>query len=385
LNTLHEVTFMSFASSLARRAGTAFNRQRTRPRRRDEVSRRRPEHKPRLEPLEDRRLLSYTIIELGSLGGTLTVPNALNDRGEVVGYSFTAANGPPHAFLYSKGRMTDLLPFPGTSSEATGINDKGEIVGTTQNAPGTPGLAAFLDHGDKAVDLGALMPDLIGGDVISINHTGAITRLTTRWPDSSIQRGRKNIDLGSLAGMGSVSLDINDRGEVVGISTLADQPIPGSAGHPVEVFHAFRYNRGRMHDLGTLGGAVSYASAINDRGSVVGFSDTANDAAVHAFVDTHGRMTDLGTFGGLESSAAAINNEGVVVDFAQTGTRAAHGFIERHGRMIDLNSLIPANSGIVITDADAINDRGQIAAQGYATSAPSVHLALLLVPARPAK
>jgi hypothetical protein len=53
--------------------------------------------------------------------------------------------------------------------------------------------------------------------------------------------------------------------------------------------------------------------------------------------------------------------------------------------MIDLNSLIPPGSGIVITDAEAINDRGQIAAEGYATSAPSVHLALLLTPTRSAR
>jgi probable HAF family extracellular repeat protein len=95
-------------------------------------------------------------------------------------------------------------------------------------------------------------------------------------------------------------------------------------------------------------------------------------------------MTDLGTLGGLESGAGAINNEGVVVGFAQTSmpTSAAHGFIDRHGRMIDLNSLIPANSGIVITSANDINDRGQIVADGYATSAPNVQLALLLEPTR---
>ena len=40
-----------------------------------------------MEPLEDRRLLSFTVTNLGSLGGTVSVPLAMNNHGEVVGYS----------------------------------------------------------------------------------------------------------------------------------------------------------------------------------------------------------------------------------------------------------------------------------------------------------
>ena len=42
--------------------------------------------------------------------------------------------------------------------------------------------------------------------------------------------------------------------------------------------------------------------------------------------------------------------------------------------MVDLNSLIPAESGFVITNAEDINDRGQIVAQGYETSNPTAKL-----------
>ena len=75
-----------------------------------------------------------------------------------------------------------------------------------------------------------------------------------------------------------------------------------------------------MSDLGTLGGTDSTANSINDRGAVVGFSYTANDAATHAFVYSHGRMTDLGTLGGQDSVAAAINDEGAVVGASLTST-----------------------------------------------------------------
>jgi hypothetical protein len=53
--------------------------------------------------------------------------------------------------------------------------------------------------------------------------------------------------------------------------------------------------------------------------------------------------------------------------------------------MVNLNSLIPANSGSVITDAGDINERGQIVAQGYETSSPTVRRALLLNPTRSAR
>jgi hypothetical protein len=53
--------------------------------------------------------------------------------------------------------------------------------------------------------------------------------------------------------------------------------------------------------------------------------------------------------------------------------------------MVDLNSMIPAKSGFVITNAEDINDRGQIVAQGYKTSSPTAELALLLNPGRSAR
>jgi large repetitive protein len=57
-------------------------------------------------------------------------------------------------------------------------------------------------------------------------------------------------------------------------------------------------------------------------------------------------------------------------------------FLYRHGTMTDLNSLIPADSGFTITDANGgINARGQIAAGGVASNGDT-H-ALLLTPAGP--
>lgn len=77
----------------------------------------------------------------------------------------------------------------------------------------------------------------------------------------------------------------------------------------------------RMYDLGTLGGAESYAWDINDVGVVVGTSETS-DGWQHAFRWTkEGGMEDLGTLGGANSAAVGINKRGFI---AGTSLDAAH-------------------------------------------------------------
>jgi chitinase len=74
------------------------------------------------------------MIDLGTLGGSFSVGMAVNDAGQVVGWS-TTSTGAMHAFLYSDGKMMDLndLIAPGTApsyalGEADAINNEGQIV-----------------------------------------------------------------------------------------------------------------------------------------------------------------------------------------------------------------------------------------------------------------
>src|SRR5215208_6181057 len=92
------------------------------------------------------------------------------------------------------------------------------------------------------------------------------------------------IDLGTLGGTYSMVSDINDRGQVVGESTIAES----------FVSHAFLWEAGVAIDLGSLGGN-STAFDINRSGQVVGNSDTAVELETHAFLWEDGVMIDLGT------------------------------------------------------------------------------------------
>jgi probable HAF family extracellular repeat protein len=79
-------------------------------------------------------------------------------------------------------------------------------------------------------------------------------------------------------------------------------------------YHAFIWNSGTgMTDLGTLGGNTSYALGINDSGEVVGYSYLADNVTRHAFTWTaSGGMVDLGTPGGAWSEGQKINASGEI-------------------------------------------------------------------------
>jgi probable HAF family extracellular repeat protein len=94
-------------------------------------------------------------------------------------------------------------------------------------------------------------------------------------------------------------------------------------------------------------------------------------------------MTDLGTLGGTNSSSYAygINNNGQVVGRSSTTSNAyGEAFLYSGGKMTDLNNLIPANPGWTLTQANAINDSGQIVGFGFNPSGQTHAFLLTPVP-----
>src|SRR6478672_1488100 len=82
-------------------------------------------------------------------------------------------------------------------------------------------------------------------------------------------------DLGTLGGQyeDCIAAAVNDHGQVA-----------GGCGDPRGRQRAFLWERGKLTDLGTLGGHDSGASLINENGQIAGTSLTAKPARLHAFL-----------------------------------------------------------------------------------------------------
>lgn len=69
-------------------------------------------------------------------------------------------------------------------------------------------------------------------------------------------------------------------------------------------------------DLGTLGGAESWASDVNEVGQIVGFSTVANEAGTSAFLWQAGAMVPLSATESMTTYAYAINELGLIAGTA---------------------------------------------------------------------
>ena len=236
----------------------------------------------------------HGVQDLGTLGGPTSAANALNELGQVAGYS-TTATAAVHAFLWTPGQgMLDLGTLPGgTSSIARGINDLGQVVGEAGIPPcppcAQPEKHAFLwtpGQGMGMQDLGTLRQDLRSTIAYDINNAGQVvgraftanTQISPPTDPEYFSRaflwapGQGMRDLGDLGGGHSIAYAINDAGQVVGRSWLS-RFIEGY-GQPYSAF-VWTADQG-MHGLGTLtpGPSASAAYGINEAGQVVGMSDT---------------------------------------------------------------------------------------------------------------
>ena len=77
----------------------------------------------------------YEVVDLGGLGGTMSVAFDVNQAGQVVGYASVPSEENEgqffaHAALFDESGNTDLGVYPeGTISQAVGINDAMTAVG----------------------------------------------------------------------------------------------------------------------------------------------------------------------------------------------------------------------------------------------------------------
>jgi len=162
--------------------------------------------------------------------------------------------------------------------------------------------------------------------------------------------------LGTLGGPDATPFPgaINERGQIAGMSYTNSTPGPPSGLPPL---NPFLWNKGRMIDLGSLGGNFGLAIALNEHGQVVGFSDLYGDALSHPYIWDHRGMRDLGTLGGNLGEADSINDTGEVAGGASLpGDDTEHAFLWKKNKLKDLG-VVPGDR---CSHAWSINSSGQV-------------------------
>jgi len=354
--------------------------------------------------------LNYIATDFGSLGGSFSAPNTINNRGQIAGSSNLEGDVVGHAFFWEGGKMTDLGTLGGPISVGAGINNSGEVVvgadtplfGGLQNTMCATTAICRMFVWRKGVrvvpDLGTLeggtdtaIYDLLSfGQGTSFNNNrhqvigqADIPITDPNNPPFAISRAflwdrGLMTDLGVLGDGHNVSASaINDESQVVGDSEFTSGPDPVLNFPP---FHAFLWDKGAMTDLQAFPGAkLSIALGISNAGQVVGLSTVPGDVDFHTAAWSNGTVTDLGTFPGDSLSVAnAVNQRGRIVG-ASGGSTTMRAMLWENGAGIDLNTRIPASSGWQLLYAIDINARGQITGWGIHNN-PNVISAFLLTP-----
>src|SRR5713226_5493412 len=120
-----------------------------------------------------------------------------------------------------------------------------------------------------------------------------------------------------------------------------------------------------LRELGTLGGAISQAKAVNRLGHVVGTSRDGLGRS-RAFVWKNGAgIVDLSPFTGVNTSANDINDAGDIVGGGDTGFGDFHAYLLSEGTSFDLGTL-----GGIDSEALALNRSGQVAGHSRVRGGP---------------
>jgi probable HAF family extracellular repeat protein len=284
------------------------------------------------------------IRNLGTLGGNESVATGVNNQGQVVGLatidapdslSFPGLGQQTRAFLWEHGTMRDLGTLGGPDAYAIGINDRGQVLGfsfvnsTLNPTTGLPTGDGFLWENGVITDI----PNPLGGTLVTpiyLSDKGQVVGYANLKGDMPGQehpflwQNSVFTDLTSFGGTGGAAAKINDAGQIVGNANFA-----GST-----TYHAAIWQNGSIFDLGTLGSDDCSAGLdINSLGQTVGFSAACVGTTSEAFVwQNGGPMVDLNTLipanTGLHLQIAAnINDLGEIAGSGMLANGDIHAFL----------------------------------------------------------
>ena len=316
----------------------------------------------------------------------------------VVGAAFAGLGGSPPRGGFASYEVVALPSLGGTSSVGYSVNDRGWVAGRS-NLPGNRVRHATLWRDGRLTDLGTLGgPERnsavlwpvknVRGIVSGITQTDEPDPLGERWScgfffPAATGTGYRCVGfrwergvmtaLPTLGGTHGFATGTNNRGQTVG---WAENTVFDPTCEPPQKlqFRAVVWGprKSGMRELPPLpGDSVSAATALNDRGQVVRISGICDQAvgrlsAIHNVLWEHGEPIEIGDLGGVAwNTPMAINQRGAVVGFANAGAEDGTAFNPRAFLWTKQRGIVPL--GTLPDDATSqalgINEREQVVGQ----------------------
>ncbi|MFC1825370.1 PEP-CTERM sorting domain-containing protein [Thermodesulfobacteriota bacterium] len=291
---------------------------------------------------------TFSLVDLGSFGGTYSRAQAVNNAGQVAGSSSTSSIT-WRGYIWEAGSgMQDLGNLAGHNNQetfASDINESGQISGYSgdynnsrsfiwDNTMQGLGLSygTFRDSGNAINDNGVIT-----------GHWGSHTNWRAYiWDGTGTgMELPKPPQAGAFEWFGN---GINNNGAVVGHSYNWSK-------HNAFIWDSTNGSR-------ILSSDESVARDINNAGLVIG--DINNTAYLW---DTENVTIlgdrSLGTLGGSKSHGIGINEFGSVVGYSKTADDVWNAFLYKDGSMMNLNDLVDTGD-FTLAYANDINEVGQI-------------------------
>jgi hypothetical protein len=281
---------------------------------------------------------SYSYIDIHPDGWVESHAVCVNSLGEVAGYGVTGSV--ERGFLWSGGRITEILPPGASGARAFWVNGQGDVAGTAIIG-GRP--HAFLYRGGAYIDP---TPGWTYSEALNVGEDGTVAGtgefgayvyrngVVELLPGFSVAVGANAAGqiLGSaentaklfLPGTGYLSIHppgvdsavprgINESG-LVAISSVESDPEKG-----------FVYSGGFYVFMTPTGWSSSNAMAINNNAQVVGYGDSP--AGRRSFLRTGAAYQEISFPGWTATEAVSVNDLGQVSGSGKTAAGETHAFV----------------------------------------------------------
>ena len=261
--------------------------------------------------------------------------------------------------------MDGVLTLPVTSTSASILSGRAVInihgrnidLGTLGGDNSWTNYGGINDRGEAVGMAETSVPDPNGEDMCAFG-----TKKTCRpflWRDGHIMA------LPTLGGNNGQAAAINNRGQIVGISetTVPDSGCPPSK-QPGTTILPVMWEKGEVRALPTLPGEPDgFVQGLNDQGQAVGSTGTCTSApsfAIHAVLWENDYASQLADLGHTGSDAYAINDHGQAVGYVSTtdGSTIVASLWENGARGAVTNLGILPGDGAAF--ATGINNQGQV-------------------------